>query len=423
MTGGAFGPPYSCTEAERGGRARRAHNTDTQPQKVSHQPRFASHRLTPRPGQMPNCRRPMGSVRVSTCDEQSVAQQMTSLENGHRDCGVQQTTLVSRSQRREQIRGEISAMLRVLTITSYVFMGTGAILLVASLAAATKTSRSMSSEDSANELLQPFQAAPDTQMLSPQYLSPLPPTQPVVPVTPPRVPPIMSAVAIPLGPPPATPVRTAKALLSPAVPLPSTPPHAPPPPNPPSPRLPLAPFCLDNLRADGVTRRDEGSYGTTDPMLWVFREPNNFDTVQKTEPVMDTLTPEWTSLVCMDSVELASHGPCFEIRDDFDPGFPPDRPPLLHVGCAIGSLNWGTQSIELSEGATVHFAVVPRMPASPPRPPASPPLPRPDRTVDRLNALFRSGTATNNLSQAGTSRHPNGMLSPNHLRLLWTASL
>lgn len=64
---------------------------------------------------------------------------------------------------------------------------------------------------------------------------------------------------------------------------------------------------------------------------------------------------------------------CFDIRDDFDPSLPPDRPPLLHFGCITPEASWmGTsRHVKLSGGATLFYTLV----ADPPSPPVPPPVP------------------------------------------------
>ena len=118
-------------------------------------------------------------------------------------------------------------------------------------------------------------------------------------------------------------------------------------------------FCISDLSATGVEERDEGNFGTTDPVLWVFQELDNYDTVQKTREQMNTITPHWPERICLDFTPgiAAGNRPCFEIRDDYDPRFPPDRPPLLHHGCASaeGMTSWGSVTVFMSGGAQVAF--------------------------------------------------------------------
>ena len=228
-----------------------------------------------------------------------------------------------------------------------------------------------------------------------------PPHPPLPPLPPPPSPSMPPPPPSPRPPPPPTP--------------PSMPPLTPAPPPSPSAPPPMQPFCINHLHAEGVTYRDESpNFGTTDPVLWVFQEPDNFDTVMKTAQQMDTLKPFWPEIFCMDLAPDYSNAglgnrPCFEIRDDYDPHFPPDRPPLLHHGCTPeGSLDWGTVTVALSSGASLSFFVSPRMPAPPPSPPSppSPPHPPPQRNVvDRLNRRFRDGGRGNDLSTAGVIIH------------------
>ena len=95
--------------------------------------------------------------------------------------------------------------------------------------------------------------------------------------------------ASPSPPPPPPPVPSASPLQPnrphPSPPLPSPPPPligaasllAPPPATPPTP-LSISPappaslgsLCLHDLAASGVSDRDEGSYGTSDPVLWIY---------------------------------------------------------------------------------------------------------------------------------------------------------
>ena len=113
---------------------------------------------------------------------------------------------------------------------------------------------------------------------------------------------------------------------------------------------------------------------------------------------------------------------CFDIRDDFDPAFPPDAPPLLHFGCADLGATWddSLQSLQLSNGATLTFRAKPTLPAPPPAPPhaplppappplspppPSPPPPPVGHVVDALNAAFLEGRPSNDLSEAGILIH------------------
>ena len=63
----------------------------------------------------------------------------------------------------------------------------------------------------------------------------------------------------------------------------------------------MAPFCLTNLAATGVARRDEGlKYGITDPVLWVYDQAGDFNTLVKTREARDTLMPVWSETICLD---------------------------------------------------------------------------------------------------------------------------
>jgi len=159
------------------------------------------------------------------------------------------------------------------------------------------------------------------------------------------------------------------------------------------------PICIGDLSATGVAGRNEGKFGTTDPMLWVFERRGDYDTMQKTGVQMDTLTPRWTETICFGAISGAGIGdwPCFEIRDDYDPNLPPDRPPLLHAGCVSGeNLYMGGQyTIGLSNSAHVSFTVSQQSPAPPPT----------DIVVDRINDRFRHGAITNDLEAAGVLLH------------------
>ena len=213
-------------------------------------------------------------------------------------------------------------------------------------------------------------------------------------------------------PPPRTPPSIPPA--SPSAP-PLLPPVLPPVPSPSMP--PMHPFCIVGLRATGVTHRDEGLFGTTDPVLWVFQRRGDFATVQRTREQLDTLSPNWPERFCL---PYQSNGrderPCFQIRDDYDPHFPPDRPPLLHEGCTHTD-DWGSKIVDLSNGAKVFYMVLPEMPMPPPAPPAipSPTSPPPHHDVAvRLNERFRNGGAGNNLATAGVLVHQfDGMDDPN----------
>ena len=199
----------------------------------------------------------------------------------------------------------------------------------------------------------------------------------------------------------------------------------------------MAPFCLTNLAATGVARRDEGlKYGITDPVLWVYDQAGDFNTLVKTREARDTLMPVWSETICLDFAPGPGVGdrPCFEIRDDFDPNFPPEFPPMLHYGCAseISMSSWGDVSIVLQDGVdapTDHlsgttrlaFTIIPRTPAPPPSPPAIPaprPPPPSEDVAERLNTRFRTGrTEDTDLARAGVVVHQFDSLddpNPNH---------
>lgn len=157
--------------------------------------------------------------------------------------------------------------------------------------------------------------------------------------------------------------------------------------------------------------RDEGSYGTTDPVLWVYSTPGyDYSTVQKTREQLNNLSPHWSETICLDFVPGDDDLPCFEIHDDYDPAFPPDRPPMLHQGCATARSmrSWGVVTVSLSKGARVFFNMAPRMPAPPPMPPTipSPAPPPPNGNVaQRLNERFRRGSVQNDVTTAGVLVH------------------
>ena len=220
----------------------------------------------------------------------------------------------------------------------------------------------------------------------------------LLPMPPPSCLPSTSPSAAPLTTPPKPSLSPSPVQQPPLAPSPVQPPPAPSPVQPPSPvsPTPMQPYCISEMRADGVQSRDEGpTYGTSDPVLWVFETEGSFATVQKTGVQLNTVTPRWEDIVCIDLPGTPLHAvpPCFEIRDDFDPGFPPDRPPLLNAGCA-GALRWGTQSVGLSLGCKLSFTLWPRLPAPPPMPPAQPWPPSPPTTVaEMLNARFHKAAA------------------------------
>jgi len=100
--------------------------------------------------------------------------------------------------------------------------------------------------------------------------------------------------------------------------------------------------------------------------------------MQKSAVVMNNLSPTWDETICVSREAREDTRTCFDIRDDFDPGFPKDRPPLLHFGC-VGAeqliLSAAPIHVGLSDGATLTFVVLPQAPAPPPSPspPPSPP--------------------------------------------------
>jgi hypothetical protein len=206
------------------------------------------------------------------------------------------------------------------------------------------------------------------------------------------------------SPPPPDPIG-----IPPSPPTPvGQPPPSPPPPPPAAPPPFDRAYCLAKLTATGVSSRDEGSFGTTDPVLWVFDEPNNYETVQKTSVQINTLSPTWPDQVCL-TPRISRERPCFQIRDDYDPKYPKDRPPMLHSGCvAADGWGWGRHSAALTSGATVSFVVQPMMPAPPPAPPSlpSPAVPPPDgRMSTRINTAFRQGVSGSNLLTGGVILH------------------
>lgn len=247
-------------------------------------------------------------------------------------------------------------------------------------------------DSSASETLPPdkdtkSQAAQmQTRTIPMALIAPLPappPPPPLLPLSPPP----------PLRPPPSLPPAVPRLPLPPVMSSPSLPPSE------------GLPICLGDLRAEDVAARDEGSFGTTDPVLWVFEEAGNFETSQQTASQLNTLSPIWPEVICLAAVRML---PCFEIRDDYDPHFPRDRPPLLHTGCVSSSWGFGPRSVTLTSGATIFFTVRPRMPDPPPAPPLmpQPQLPPPStRMADRINLDFRNGRPSNNLEGAGVILH------------------
>ena len=222
--------------------------------------------------------------------------------------------------------------------------------------------------------------------------------------------------------------------LPPRLPSPQTPRlympppcNPPPPPGRPPPSLPPAapaPVCLGNLHAIHVQRRNEGRFGTTDPVLWVYEGQGQTETVQKSKVQSDTLEPKWEEVFCVSIATRDDPRVCFDIRDDFDPAFPIDAPPLLHFGCvtsesltSFGSWERGAVEIQLTHGATLFIDVQPTLPAPPPLPPAlphpptpppsmpSPPLQPKLSVLAQLNLRFALGGYTNNLTRAGVMIH------------------
>jgi len=157
--------------------------------------------------------------------------------------------------------------------------------------------------------------------------------------------------------------------------------------------------CLTGLQATGVAARDEGSYGTSDPMLWVYEGQGNMDTVQKTAEVDNNLNPAWPEEFCVSVPEQPNlhrddRRTCFDIRDDYDPAFPPDQPPLLHFGCILLDEPWSSEQVtlKLTSGATLAFTLRPTALAPlplPPAPPLPPPLP-PVSPPPPCNSVFCS---------------------------------
>ena len=178
------------------------------------------------------------------------------------------------------------------------------------------------------------------------------------------------------------------------------------------------------MSATDVFPRNEFSYGTSDPTLWIFAEEGNYDTVRKTAAQINDLTPSWSESFCFDGASTIDFRLCFEIRDDYDPGFPKDRPPLLHSGCVDYSLAYGVHTASLSgvsqvqnDGlpvdpgtATLSFTISPHSPPSPPlapeprAPPPDAPLARGGR-VAQLNAVFRRPDVAGGLASAGVILH------------------
>ena len=127
--------------------------------------------------------------------------------------------------------------------------------------------------------------------------------------------------------------------------------------------------------------RDEGSFGTTDPVLWVFERYEDYASAQMSSVQLNNLSPVWPDQICLTS-QVSQQPPCFQIRDDYDPHFPKDRPPVLHYGCAESDgWGWGAHSTTLSLGpdavastnlpmpnnrARLFFSVKPQMPGPPP---------------------------------------------------------
>ena len=181
--------------------------------------------------------------------------------------------------------------------------------------------------------------------------------------------------------------------------------------------------------------RDEGSFGTTDPVLWVFERYEDYASAQMSSVQLNNLSPVWPDQICL-TPQVSQQPPCFQIRDDYDPHFPKDRPPVLHYGCAESDgWGWGAHSTTLSLGpdavastnlpmpnnrARLFFSVKPQMPGPPPLPPA-PPLPMippPDgRMATRINEAFLTGVSGSSLLGGGVILHQFDAMddeNPNH---------
>ena len=129
-------------------------------------------------------------------------------------------------------------------------------------------------------------------------------------------------------------------------------------------------LCLWNLSASNVSSRDEGSFGTSDPVLWVILPPFGHgrpfvpkSVVQMTAAAMDTLTPRWDETLCVPlaAADATPQRTCFEIHDDFQRYGDPFSGALLHFGCSIIGNAAGRRSVKLGD-ASLSFSVGPSPP-------------------------------------------------------------
>ena len=95
------------------------------------------------------------------------------------------------------------------------------------------------------------------------------------------------------GTPPPPRDRLEPTPAPPPFPPPETPspPEPPPPPSPPPP-----PTCLESVRATGVQGLDEGTWGTSDPQLWVYEQQGGSVT-DRTEIRYNALNPSWSTTI------------------------------------------------------------------------------------------------------------------------------